>query len=256
MHNNYVVKKQWTLLEAGELSEAVEIGFDIDLPELKASLRDTFDGQFISLRHSIGFRIVRPWYTFSVRGEEDVAIANACLPDTAPPEPTETVLRIDDFGGVCEFDHGKCTFNADAHLIGSLSFSGLSTDAQAIAKAELIIGRTEQWAASQSEDSEVRRHVLHGDDQSPIQADRVLPVDIALTDAGSEAHGVAGPLARSMAPLVPDDSGADSQAIISVTYWVRILLTAVPSADPKAAPKQFWATHPILILPSKDAGSV
>ena len=62
-------------------------------------------------------------YTFSVRGEEPIAIVNAALPDTAPPEPTETTLTVDDFGGVCEFDHGKCTFSSDGRLAGSLVFS-------------------------------------------------------------------------------------------------------------------------------------
>ena len=56
-----VMDKAWTLLEAGEISEAIEIGFDIDLPELRSVLRDTFDGDHLQLRHTIGFRIVRPW---------------------------------------------------------------------------------------------------------------------------------------------------------------------------------------------------
>lgn len=56
-----VVAKVWTLLDAGSISEAVEVGFDIDLPELRSVLRDTFNGQHMSLRHSLGYRIVRPW---------------------------------------------------------------------------------------------------------------------------------------------------------------------------------------------------
>ena len=56
-----VVQKAWTLLEAGAISDAIEIGFDIDLPELNSVLRDTFNGEHMKLRHSLGFRIVRPW---------------------------------------------------------------------------------------------------------------------------------------------------------------------------------------------------
>ena len=57
--------KRWVLLEAGSIAEPIEVGFDIDLAELK--LRDTFDGVNLFLRHKIQYRIVRPWYTFSVR---------------------------------------------------------------------------------------------------------------------------------------------------------------------------------------------
>jgi len=64
-----VVLREWTLLEAGSIAEPLEVGFDLDLSEID-TLRDTFTGNAMSLRHTLGYRIVRPWYTFSVRGEE------------------------------------------------------------------------------------------------------------------------------------------------------------------------------------------
>ena len=176
-----VVNKAWTLLDAGDISGAIEIGFDVDLAEIKV-LRDSFNGQVCQLRHSLNYRIVRPWYTFSVRGEEPLLITNATvrspvaarakahelyaaswgsmllpvpplpapprdacavrpqLPETAPPEPTETSLQIDDFGGLCIFDHGKCTFSADGRLVGSIVFSGMDT-ASPIASVVVIIVR-------------------------------------------------------------------------------------------------------------------
>eukprot|EP00322_Chrysochromulina_rotalis_P028160 CAMPEP_0115852192 /NCGR_PEP_ID=MMETSP0287-20121206/12869_1 /TAXON_ID=412157 /ORGANISM="Chrysochromulina rotalis, Strain UIO044" /LENGTH=334 /DNA_ID=CAMNT_0003306245 /DNA_START=61 /DNA_END=1062 /DNA_ORIENTATION=- len=244
-----VVQKEWTLLEPGEISEAIEIGFDIDLPELKSVIRDTFDGEHMQVHHSISYRIVRPWYTFSVRDEEEIAIINAALPDTAPPEPTESILRIDDFGGVCEFDHGRCTFTVDGSLVGNLVFNSM-VSAKPIAKVELIVGRSEQWAVGMAEDSEVRRYVLHSVEQMPITDDTVIMVDQPLTAAGMERGGMDGPLPRSMAPIVPEDAALGQAAVVAVTYWVRVLLTAV-RADPKEqVTPTFWATHPILLLPS------
>ena len=77
-----VIKKVWVLLGAGTIARPIEVGFDIDLAEI--GLRDTFDGTIMSFRHTLGFRIVRPWYTFSVRGEEALAIRN-CAPPALPP---------------------------------------------------------------------------------------------------------------------------------------------------------------------------
>jgi len=93
-----------------------------------------------------------------------------------------------------------------------------------------------------------------------ITTDVVLPVDVSLSARGAEARGTEGPLARSMAPLTPEDTSADALAVASVTYWVRVVLTGVPIPDPagKRPPQvpMFWSTHPVLILPGQDAGAV
>jgi hypothetical protein len=123
LESSVVVLKQWVLLEAGSIGSGIEVGFDIDLSEL--DLRESFDGEHMGLRHTLGYRIVRPWYTFSVRGEEPIAIANCAPPANAPPPPDNTVIVVDDFGGVASFDHGKCTFAADGQLVGTVTFRNL-----------------------------------------------------------------------------------------------------------------------------------
>ena len=40
-------------MEAGSISNAIEVGFDIDLSEL--NLRDTFDGSVMSFRHTLAY---------------------------------------------------------------------------------------------------------------------------------------------------------------------------------------------------------
>ena len=141
-----VVKKVWVLLEAGTIAEPIEVGFDIDLAEI--GLRDTFDGTIMSFRHTLGFRIVRPWYTFSVRGEEALAIRNCAPPAKAPPPPQSSLLVVDDFGGVATLDHGKCSFVAGSALIGTVTLKDLSTS---LAEVALLIGRTEAWATDRNE---------------------------------------------------------------------------------------------------------
>ena len=140
-----VVKKVWVLLEAGTIAEPIEVGFDIDLAEI--GLRDTFDGTIMSFRHTLGFRIVRPWYTFSERGEEALAIRN-CAPPAKGAAATELLLAVDDFGGVATLDHGKCSFVAGSALIGTVTLKDLSTS---LAEVALLIGRTEAWATDRNE---------------------------------------------------------------------------------------------------------
>ena len=84
-----VVLKTWVLLESDSISEPIECPFDIDLSEL--DLRDTFAGEHLSLRHVLSYRVVRPWYTFSVRGEEAIAIKNCAT--EMPPPPEKKSLR-------------------------------------------------------------------------------------------------------------------------------------------------------------------
>ena len=79
--------KTWTLLEPGEVTGAIEIPFDIDLTQIP-QLRDSYDGEHIALRHVLSYRIVRPWYTFSVRGEEVVSVGLSHLPARAEPLAT------------------------------------------------------------------------------------------------------------------------------------------------------------------------
>ena len=60
-----------------------------------------------------------------------------------------------------------------------------------------------------------------------------------------------------MAAVVPGDRGTDQRNVVSVEYWVRLLLTEgvepAPEAEgakkPKQLPREFWTTHPILLLP-------
>lgn len=116
-----VMLKTWTLLEAGSIKEAIEIPFDIDLTQLP-QLRDSFDGEHMALRHVIAYRIVRPWYTFSVRGEEAIGIFGA-LPPERMAAPENTRLIVNDFGGTAEFDHGKSTFTNDDRIVGNVFLS-------------------------------------------------------------------------------------------------------------------------------------
>jgi len=247
-----VVLKKWVLLEAGSLSEPVEVAFDIDLSELE--LRDSFDGSNMCFRHAVGFRIVRPWYTFSVRGEEPICIRNCAPPKKAPAPPEDSTLTIDDFGGVCTFDHGKCTFAADGRLVGTIQFSGMM-GGTSISEVSLLLGRTEMWGEAAGADATVRYHLLHTADQLPITSDATIPVDIGLATKGTESGVQEGPLPPSMAPLVPTDPETNKTDTPSVTYWVRLLLAKTPtSADDKKV-KSHWSTHPILVLPSTGMGS-
>ena len=118
-----MVNKQWLLLEAGSLAEPTEVAFDVNLAELGSELRDSFDGETMCFRHVLGYRIARPWYTFSVRDEEAIAIRNCPPPRHAPPPPDDAVLVVNDFGGTCTLDHGTCVFSAErGRLIGSITF--------------------------------------------------------------------------------------------------------------------------------------
>jgi len=244
------ILKKWTLLEAGSINEPIEIGFDIDLSEL--NLRDTFVGANMSFAHSVAYRIVRPWYTFSVRGEERIAIVNCTPKDAPPPPPTEHVLCLDDFGGLCTFDHGKCVFAADGAMVGVLRFTDMKPGTS-LSEVALLLGRTEQWSTNEGCDATVRYHLLHTSDMAPITCDCDIAVDISLDKKGSELDGVEGPLPPTMLPLTPDDEDCDKATVPSVTYWVRILLATTP-ADSKEKPKSHWSTHPILLLPSTDSG--
>ena len=106
--------KTWTLLEPGEVTGAIEIPFDIDLTQIP-QLRDSYDGEHIHLRHILSYRIVRPWYTFSVRGEEVVSVGLSHLPEVAVP--SETTLLVNDCGCTVEFDHGKSVMTVDERLV-------------------------------------------------------------------------------------------------------------------------------------------
>jgi len=245
-----VVLKKWVLLEAGTIGEPIEVGFDIDLAELK--LRDSFVGNNMSFVHSIGYRIVRPWYTFSVRGDERVVIRNTIATDDAPAPPSESIIKVDDFGGVCTFDHGKCVFNADGRIIGNVNFTEM-VSGTSVCEVAMLLGRTEMWTSTNGEDVTVRYHVLHTKEQAPITCEEAIPVDISLAAKGSEDDGKDGPLPPTMLPLKPVDPELSAEHVASVTYWVRLLLTKSPTA-PGGKPSQHWSTHPILLLPSTDSG--
>jgi hypothetical protein len=247
-----VVCKKWVLLEAGSIAEPIEVAFDIDLSEL--DLRDTFDGEKMCFRHMLGYRIVRPWYTFSVRGEEAIAIRNCPPPKDAPPPPVSSTLVVSDFGGVCTLDHGKCSFSADGRLIGSITFSEMQPGTN-VAEVALLLGRTEMWGESTGQDATVRYHVIHPTQHAPISSDCTLPVDIALAQTGAES-GQDGPLPPSVLPLVPVDPDCEKSNAVSVTYWVRVLLAMTPSGADEKTVKKHWSTHPILLLPGTEAGGV
>jgi hypothetical protein len=248
-----VVRKRWVLLEAGTIGDTIEVSFDIDLSELK--LRDTFDGQKLLLRHALCYRIVRPWYTFTVSGEEPIVIRNCPEPtEGVPPPPENTILTVDDFGGVCTLDHGKCSFSTDGRCIGTVAFSGMSASAS-VAEVALLLGRTEMWADSRGADATVRYHVIHSTDRAAITHDVTIPLDISLAARGSEEEGVDGPLPPSMLPLTPDDPELLATDVVSVTYWLRLLITTTPTEAGKQGGKH-WSTHPIRLLPGTDAGTV
>eukprot|EP00325_Prymnesiales_sp_UTEX-LB-985_P009330 CAMPEP_0174703588 /NCGR_PEP_ID=MMETSP1094-20130205/7477_1 /TAXON_ID=156173 /ORGANISM="Chrysochromulina brevifilum, Strain UTEX LB 985" /LENGTH=347 /DNA_ID=CAMNT_0015901531 /DNA_START=644 /DNA_END=1687 /DNA_ORIENTATION=+ len=246
-----VMNKTWTLLEPGSISgdAAIEVGFDIQLLDKKAMsvLRNTFFGTTMQVRHSLSFRIVRPWYTFSVRGTEDIAIYNAAIPDTAPPEPTETALRVEDFGGLAVFDHGKCTFSAGGRIVGTIAFSNFSGGS--VAKVEVIVGRAEQLKTNKLWEHKCRVYEIHSSSHAPIEDDRTLSVDIGLAETGSEEDPHVGPLPPSMVPLVPEDEGCNKALCVGVEYWIRLLITCTAPAGSKDPPRQCWATHPINLLP-------
>ena len=151
-----VVVKKWVLLEPGAIAEPIEVSFDIDLAEL--GLRDTFTGATMALRHALQYRIVRPWYTFAVRGYEHIAIRYCPPPAEAPPPPDSTVLQLDDFGGVCAFDHGKCTFACDGRLVGTIAFTSMHQSVP-IAEAAVVVGRTEMWRNGTGRDVVVRQRL-------------------------------------------------------------------------------------------------
>ena len=53
----------------------------------------------------------------------------------------------------------------------------------------------------------------------------------------------------------PCDPRTDERAIVEVEYWLRLLLTK-PAAPDQKEPTQHWDTHPIILEPASDAGSV
>lgn len=246
-----MVNKQWLLLEAGSLAEPTEVAFDVNLAELGSELRDSFDGETMCFRHVLGYRIARPWYTFSVRDEEAIAIRNCPPPRHAPPPPDDAVLVVNDFGGTCTLDHGTSVFSAErGRLIGSITFSQMQTQVPPqVAEVALLLGRTEMWGQDAGTDATIRYHVIHSSEHNAITCDCVLPVDIALTQAGSDS-GQHEALPPSMAPLVPVDPGCDQASVASVTYWVRMLLTMAPCGPDSKDIKRHWSTHPIVVMPT------
>ena len=124
-----------------------------------------------------------------------------------------------------------------------------------VAEVALLLGRTEMWGESTGMDATVRYHVIHPKQHSPISSDCTLSVDIALAQTGAET-GQDGPLPPSMAPLVPVDPDCDKANTASVTYWVRVLLAMAPSGPDEKKVRSHWSTHPILLLPSTEAGGV
>jgi len=247
-----VLRKEWTLMEEGSLAEAIEVGFDIELAEV-ANLRDTFKGDSMHLRHFIGYRIVRPWYTFSVKDEEEILV-HGCQPASTQAPPADHIISIEDCGGVCTLDHGKCEFSTDGRLVGSVNFSQMTADA-AIASVELLLGRTEMWQETEGADSVVRHHLLHTPEMGIISTEYTIPIDIALSEKGNGTLGNDGPIPPTMVPLTPDDPNTDASHVVSVVYWLRLLLKGRPEPD-KKEPKMYWATHPIKLLPPEDVGSI
>jgi len=254
MAEELAVQKTWTLLEPGTISgdEAIEVGFDIFLTDKQAMgvLRNTFIGSSMNLRHTLGFRIVRPWYTFSVRGLESIAVYNAAIPDTAPPEPTETELKVDEFGGLAVFDHGKCTFGAGGRIVGTIAFSNFTGGS--VAKVQVIVGRSEHLKGNEVFEHVCRDFEVHSSNHSPIEDDRTLPVDIGLAESGNEpipSHE--GPLPPSMATLIPEDEGCNKGLKVAVEYWIRLLITCSVPAGAKERGRTCWSTHPILLLPAE-----
>lgn len=254
-----VVLKTWVLLEAGSVNEPIECPFDIDLSEL--DLRDTFVGEHLSFRHVVSYRVVRPWYTFSVRGEEAIVIRNCPVEMPAPPE--KTVLAVDDFGAECTFDHGKCTFSTDGQLVGTITFRGMSA-ATSIGEVHVLLGRTEKWTTSSAEDATMRSFVVHSAEQAPVETDITIPVDISLAqmghslDAGSPAGTHLAPqlgqLPPTMPVLKPTDPDTDESHVISVEYWIRLLVCKPKEAGMKDMVKQHWDTHPIILQPGTEVG--
>ena len=247
-----VIVKKWVLLEPGSIAEPIEVTFDIDLSEI--GVRDTFTGAVMALRHSLNYRIVRPWYTFAVRGEEHLAIRYCAPPPDAPPPPDSTVLTLDDFGGVCAFDHGRCTFACDGRLVGAISFTSMQHGVS-IAEVAIVLGRTEMWKEGSGRDVVVREYMLHSPGQSPISHDVAIPVDVSLTAVGSEPGGVEGALPPSMCPLVPSDPETQAEHKVEVAYWLRLILKGA-AVEAGVEGNKYWTTHPLLLEPSTEAGSV
>lgn len=242
-----VVFKTWVLLEAGNINEPIECPFDIDLSELK--LRDTFDGANMSFQHVISYRVIRPWYTFSVRGEEPISIVNCATP--SPPLPEKTVLVVDDFGAVCTFDHGKCTFSADGQLVGTVTLSNMSA-ASPVSEVGVMLGRTEKWTLNSALDAEVRVHWLHTVEQAPLEMDTTLAVDISLPSMNAADGGKVKALAPTMPPLVPCDPSTDEKHVVEVEYWLRLLVSKPPSEPGQKEGSKHWDTHPIILEPCSD----
>ena len=101
----------------------------------------------------------------------------------------------------------------------------------------------------------VREYMLHSSGQSPISHDVAIPVDVSLTSVGSEPGGVEGALPPSMCPLVPSDPETQAEHKVEVAYWLRLILKGA-AVEAGVEGNKYWTTHPLLLEPSTEAGSV
>ena len=100
-----------------------------------------------------------------------------------------------------------------------------------------------------AQDATVRYHLLHTSEKGPIDSDLTLPVEINLAAKGVEGEGESGAVPPSMAPLEPTDPEVPKENVVSVTYWLRLLLTKTP-APGQQKPQTYWSTHPIILTPA------
>ena len=101
------------------------------------------------------------------------------------------------------------------------------------------------------QDADVAKVILHATEQEPVTSDRTFALDIPLTVDG-ESGGA--PLPPSVVALTAED--AETEGEVSVTYWVRLLITKTKAVGAKEGSKH-WSTHPIVITPpAGEGGSV
>jgi len=251
-----VLEKKWTLLDPGYIGEAIEIPFDMDFSKIM-DLRESFSSKNLYLKHSLGFIIRRPWYTFPVKGEEVIDIQKYTTAPTNEEEPTaapaETVLSVSDFGGSCTFDHGESVYLTDGVISGTVVLKEMH-DAPKIGEVSLLLGRTD-ICGKFADDEVARYHHVHTLQDAPISSERSIAVEFKLGEKGSEPNPV-DKLPPSVPEMIPSDPDANKEQKVEVRYWLRLLLAE--AAESGKAPRTWWSTHPVKLLraPRSASGGV
>ncbi|KAL1527195.1 hypothetical protein AB1Y20_015874 [Prymnesium parvum] len=247
-----VMEKTFLLRPPGDVSETIEIPFSLDLAAI-LELRESYSSETLSLVHTLGYKIHRPWWTFSISADERIDIRRHSA-DEPPPlaNASDPILRVEDFGGECTFAHGAAVFDVDGSIEGQVEFDHMD-EAAAIGQVAVLLGRTETCGAL-TFDEVVRTLWVHRGNVA-IVTSCTLPVSLPLK--ASTAGGLQGDLQPSLPVLIPSDPGCSANDTLEVRYWLRLELTeAANAASESLSLRKWWNTHPVILRRRNQSGVI